>query len=107
MRLLGSIVVLSALVGCRISKEDFPDRYARAACRSLEECDPDYYEDIFDGDFEECTDVYTDVIELFMEFSEQAGEDYDPQEGRRCVNDVRLASCDDLRDVEVSCEVFE
>ena len=107
MRTLGSIVLLSSLVGCMISEDDFPDRYARAACRSLEECDPDFYEDTFDGDFEECTDFYADVIELFMELNEEAGETYDPREGRRCVNDVRLASCDDLRDGDVSCEVFE
>ncbi len=106
MRILGLAPLAALLVACTISEDDFPAEYAETWCDRAQECDPDGFEDLFGDDVEQCEELNGDAAEVWLDLADLAGETYDEGLGYECVRDTKKASCDELEDGDVDCDVW-
>ncbi len=95
----------ATLVACAIDEEDFPDTYGEEWCERFLECDSDTYDDLWSSD-EECQEDAAEVVELWLDLGDLAGETYDGDKGRDCVNDLNSLSCDEIEDGDHECDLW-
>lgn len=106
MRIFGIGLLVSSLVACAIPEEDFPEIFGKEACKRLEECDKGWYESNYEDDRAECIDDQADLADFLLDAGDLLGNEYDPAKGRDCVRNLRQASCGDIQDGDVDCDLW-
>lgn len=104
MRHLAPLSVL-VLVACAIPEEDFPEAYGHTVCDRLEECDRGDYEAAYE-DRAACVDQWAEFADTLLDAADLLGQEYSPEQGRDCLQEIRRASCSEFVDGEYTCELF-
>lgn len=99
-------LLVASLFACAIPEEDFPATYAQVFCRQYEGCEPDDFEDVWD-DRDECEDDVEDLASQLLDLADLLGQDYDEDDARDCISNLRWATCDEFSDGDVECTVLE
>ena len=102
---LSMLLPCALFVACAIPEESFPDAYGSAVCARFRHCDQDSFEDIFD-EVEDCVDTTAAGMEVFMDAADLLNQEYDGNEARECINDIRSTACGDFSVDEVVCSVY-
>ncbi|MEN0060680.1 MAG: hypothetical protein AAGA48_00950 [Myxococcota bacterium] len=91
------------MIGCGIPEDDFAAIAADSLCDRVEECEGEFD----DNGRANCEAFWTGAAELLVDLGDLVGETYSPSAGRTCVSELRSATCGELNDFEIDCDVFE
>lgn len=109
--ILGVCGLASGLMGgCYGNFDSFAERKAHLECVRLKKCDGDTFQNVYDGKAERCRDDREDAWQDFDTIASAAGLEYDPEEGRICIeqawNNRRVCGSEAERDINEACLVI-
>ena len=93
--------LIPALVACTVPEEDFPEAYGKACCQQFRTCNEADYEAEYD-DAQDCRDDWAVVGEDLL-----LGQTYSEEKATDCLGELKDASCEDFKNANYDCEVFE
>ena len=80
---------LSLTPGCAIEVENFVKSAAAVSCRRTRECNRTYFDQEYGGDLGTCKDTLRDELRELADNAADAGCEYIPKGGRRCLRSGR------------------
>ena len=98
--------LIPALVACAVPEEDFPQAYGKTMCKQLSECNQDDYEEQY-ADRSVCRDEWTDIGDSILDLGDLLGQTYSEEKATECLSAIKAASCEDFKNANYDCEVFE
>lgn len=106
-RFLLSATAVIFLAGCGpIPEADFPEEFGSTYCKRIKECDKGAYESDY-TDKEDCIDDWADFADTMLDLGDLLGGDYNEEMGRECVTAIKDATCGEIDDGDVECDLFE
>lgn len=93
-RLIGLPLSTILLSSCGLPEEDFYEAFAEAVCEKSEQClEDDFDDEMGYKDADDCLDAAMDEGDVFMDYMDEKGCDYDKGQAKDCVDGIKDIDC--------------
>jgi len=107
--LTACLLASGLLGGCYGNFDSFAQRKAHLECVRMKKCDGDAYQNYYRGKADRCRDDREDAWHDFNAIADAAGLEYDPEEGRLCIEAAyenrRVCGSDAQEEINEACLV--
>ena len=93
-RLVSLALILAGCSVGNITEDNYAEKAADIACRTLAKCERGYYESEY-SDMADCRDEIQDDLEDLGEDLDDAGCDFDEGEAQECLDTLNTLTCEE------------